>query len=384
VTSRPPLLVVAGEPSADRIAASVARAARGHGVATLGMGGAASAAEGMELVADLRRSAAMGISEVSRRFPAVLRAYRTLRHSAKSLRPSAAVLIDYVEFNLRLGRFLRALGVRVLWCVAPQVWAWRPGRRATFGRALDRMATILPFEPPLWREKGIEARYVGHPALDAPQVERAAARRSLQLADDVSAVAILPGSRPHEVRRHLPIMLAALRELSRHGHGATARVLAAPWLDAETRRWLERESRGVPVVDVSPVMGAAAHLPAFDAALVASGTASLECALVGALPVVVYRVSRLTAAIARPLLRTPHIALPNVLLGDRVFPELLQQRAEPVAMARAVHQMLERRGESRALGERLRALLHCADDPSARTGERIFAMLHDWLPGSGS
>jgi lipid-A-disaccharide synthase len=346
------------------------------------MGGVASGAEGMELVADIRRSAAMGISEIGRRVPVLLRAYGALRRAVKTARPQAAVLVDYVEFNLRLGRFLRALGVRVLWCVAPQVWAWRPGRRATVGRALDRMATILPFEPALWHEEGIDARYVGHPALDAPRVDRVSARQSSRLDDHVPAIAILPGSRPHEVRRHLPVMLAAFRQLARHGHSATARVLAAPWLDTTTRRWLDDASHGIPVVDVSPVMGAAAHLPAFDAALVASGTASLECALAGALPVVVYRVSRLTAAIARPLLRTPHIALPNVLLGARVFPELLQDEAEPPAMARALHEMLERQSEGRELGERLRAILHCADEPGACTGDRCFAMLGDWLFGS--
>jgi lipid-A-disaccharide synthase len=382
------LLIVAGEASGDRIAAGIARAARGRGVACFGMGGAASRAAGVELVADIERSAAMGLTEVARRFPAVLGAFARLRRAVRERRPRAAVLVDYVEFNLRLGRYLRRRGVRVLFCVAPQVWAWRPGRLGSAKLALDRMATILPFEPALWRKAGVDAHYVGHPALDAALPDRGHARQRLGLDAEQCAVALLPGSRPHEVRRHAAALLAAVREVARRGRALQARVLAAPWLDPGTRAWLDAAAReaGVPVAEVDPIEGAQEHLPAFDAALVASGTASLECALAGALPVVVYRVSPLTAAVARRLLKTPHIALPNVVLGERAFPELLQNDVASLPIACALEQMLERRGERDAWAQRLRTCMAFRREesplPGPTTGDRAFALVEKWLAES--
>jgi len=381
------LLIVAGEASGDRIAAGIARAAARHGVPCFGMAGAASRAAGVEILADIEESAAMGLAEVARRFPAVLRAFARLRRAVGVRRPRAAVLVDYVEFNLRLGRHLRRRGIRVLHCVAPQVWAWRPGRLLSAKGALDRMATILPFEPAIWRKAGIDAHYVGHPALDAPPPDRSRAREHLGLSDDRCAVALLPGSRPHEVRRHAVVQLAAIREVERRGRAVQARVLAAPWLDARSRSWLDAAARtaGVPVVAVDATDGAQPYLPAFDAALVASGTASLECALAGTLPVVMYRVSSLTALVAKRLLQTPHIALPNVVLGERVFPELLQNDAAPLLLARAIEQMLERRGEAAAWAQRLRARMACEDEesplPGRTTGDRAFALVEKWLAG---
>jgi lipid-A-disaccharide synthase len=379
-TTQRTLLIAAGEPSGDRIAAAIATVARRRDIRCVGMGGAAGRAAGVELVADLSDSAAMGFTEVASRLPAVLRAYRRLVRAARDLRPAAAVLVDYVEFNLRLGRRLRALGVPVLWCVAPQVWAWRAARRDSARTAMDRLATILPFEPAIWREAGVDAHYIGHPALDA-RCDRETARRGLGIAGDVPAVALLPGSRAHEVKRLAEPMLDAVRAIKRE-RPLEVHLLAAPWLDARTRAWLDAAAgaHGVPVIDVDPVAGAMQRLPAFDAALTASGTASLECALAGALPVVVYRVSALTAAIARRLLKTPHIALPNVVLGERIFPELLQSDAEPCRMAVALRQMLERGGERADWVARLTTRMRVAD--GGDIGERAFALLDDWLGGA--
>jgi lipid-A-disaccharide synthase len=379
----PALLVVAGEPSGDRIAAAIARVARRRGIRCVGMGGAASVAAGVELVADIQSSAAMGLSEVVMRLPHVVRAFRRLQDAARGASFGAAVLVDYVEFNQRLGRWLREQGVRVLWCVAPQVWAWLPQRRHTVARALDCLATILPFEPPLWREVGVDAHYIGHPALEVALPPRGEARRRLGIDPDPPAVALLPGSRPHEVRRHAQPMLDATRDLRLRDARVQARLLAAPWLDAGTRRWLESRARaaGVAVVGVDAEQGAIEHLPAFDAAIVASGTASLECALAGALPAIMYRLSPLTAAVAKRLVRTPHVALPNVLLGERVFPELLQESAERKALARAIETLLERRAERDHISARLRARLAARESIREGTSaERAFHLLSAWIP----
>ncbi|MET0591552.1 MAG: hypothetical protein ABW133_02560, partial [Polyangiaceae bacterium] len=300
----------------------------------------------------------------------------------------AAVLVDYTEFNLRLGAALRRRGIPVLWCVAPQVWAWRPGRIASIARSLDRLAVILPFEAPLWRNAGVDAHYVGHPALDAigRHESRFAATTAIAMpaggssprpaatpADSsatrfaatttprpaVPRVALLPGSRAHEVRRHTAPMLAALGELDRAGQRVEARLLASASLDRATRRWLDRAAAdaGIAVVDVDPVSGAAPHLRAFDAALAASGTATLECALAGATPVIVYRMSPLTAAVARRLVRTPYVGLPNVVLDAAVYPELLGRDVAPARLATALGRVLERRPAFEPRADELRARL---------------------------
>jgi lipid-A-disaccharide synthase len=392
VTRVPPaVLVVAGEPSGDRIAARIAHYLQKDGVRCYGMGGPACRAANVELVADLRRSAAMGLTEVVTRLPAIARAFALLVAAVRHERPRAAVLVDYTEFNLRLGALLKRLGVPVLWCVAPQVWAWRPGRMAHVARALDRLAVILPFEVSLWRAQGVDAHYVGHPALDVAALDRRTARARLGLAAARASIAIMPGSRPHEVRRHARPMLATLKELAGAGMAVEALVVIAPSLDGTTRRWLAARAAeaGVRTIDTDAEGGAVAWLGAFDASLTASGTATLECALAGAPPVVVYRLSALTSAIARRVVRTPFIALPNIVLGSSVYPELLDRDVEPRRMARALGAVLERRPTFESRAEELRTRLswaapatpHFAPAPPIghTMADRAASLLSTWL-----
>ena len=377
--NEPVVLVVAGEPSGDRIAAGVARVLARSGVACVGIGGEASARAGVRLIADVRQSAGMGLTEVVTRVPAAIASYARIARFARDMRPRAALLVDYIEHNQLLGRHLRKLGVRVLQYVAPQVWAWRPGRLSTAGRAFDRLAVTLPFEEELWRRAGVDARYLGHPILDVEPRARGEARAALGLAGDRPAVALLPGSRRHEVRRLAPAMSAALGELDRMGRSVDARLLFSHSLDDATARWMRGEAArmGVAVVEVAPEKGASEWLAAFDAALVASGTATLECALAGVPPVIAYRVSALTASVARRVLRVPSIGLPNILLGRRAFPELVQKDARPDRMARELATLLDRRSELEPLALELRQKL--APCSSGRTSsERIAAWMSDW------
>jgi len=379
------VLFVSGEPSGDRIAAGIARALAPAKIPCFGMGGAASAAAGVEIVADIRRSAAMGLTEVAARLPALAMSFARLSARVRRQRPRAAVLVNYTEYNRLLGRRLRKIGVPVMWCVAPQVWAWRPERTAAIARAVDRMAVILPFEEEIWQKAGVDAHYVGHPALDDPWPTRAEARARLSLEGDGPFVALLPGSRAHEVRRLAPSMLAAVAALRQSTPRATARLLAAGSLDSSTSRWLKVMARkaAVEVLDIDAREGALGHLAAFDAALVASGTATLESALAGATPVVAYRLSRMTAALARRMVRTPHVALPNVILGGAHYPELLQEQAEPRRMARELARVLERGTEFAQKSEELRQRLAWSTNGSRSNGgtssERIAALLSDWI-----
>jgi len=371
------LLVVAGEASGDRAGAAVLR--RLEGVRAFGLGGPAIGGTGAAIVDDMRAWTAMGIGEAGARAARVLRAWRAVVNAVRARRPRAALLVNYTEFNLRLAPRLRAAGVRVLWYGAPQVWAWRPERARSLRRCVDRLAVMFPFEEDPWRRAGVDAHYVGHPALETTPLDRDAARRALDMTMYAAAVAVLPGSRPHEVRRLLVPMLDAYEQVRSDRASIDARVLVAPSLDRPTRTWVRAtcQARHVATFDVDPNLGAMSVLTAFDASLCASGTASLEAALARAVPVVAYRVGVTTELAARTLLRTPYVALPNVLLGRPVFRELLQRDARAARIAEALADALDRRPQLLTACKEVAASLQIAGPPSAHVAQMLAPWLRD-------
>jgi len=375
----PDLLVVAGEASGDRAAAGVVRAlsSKGPPVHVVGLGGAALQAAGATLVADLRRTTAMGLGAVAVRSPHLARAHAAILCAARRPDVRAALLVNYTEYNLRLAPRLRALGLRVLWYGAPQVWAWRPSRMAAVRAGVDRMAVILPFEEDVWRKAGVDAHYVGHPAVEVQALSRAEARSLLGLTERAVTVAILPGSRPHEVELLLPRLLAAFERVRYDRASVDGRLLLAPSLDTRSRREAIERARTahVGVFDVDPLGGAARLLPAFDAALCASGTVALEAALARAIPVVAYRVGVLTEVVARALLRSPYVALPNVLLGRMAFAELLQRDATIEALSRELRSAIDRRRELCSVCDEVEQRLGHGHSPSREVAD----MLVPWL-----
>lgn len=354
-----PLLVVAGEASGDRAAAAVVRelAARTT-VAPFGFGGAALRAEGAALVADLESTTALGITEPLAHLGDIVRVYRALLRETRAKRPRAALLVNYTEFNLKLAKAIRPLGVRVLWYVAPQIWAWREGRAKALRGIVDRLCVILPFEEELWRKHGVDTSYVGHPAREVRALDRLAARRVLGLTERAKTVALLPGSRPHEVASLLPDMIEAYERVRHDRASVDGRLFLAPSLDPKTRDEAKRRAKAVAldVLEVDATAGIGRVLPAFDAALTASGTACLECTIAGVVPVVAYKVSLFTELSARLLLRTPHVALPNVLLGRRAFDELLQRDVTAKGLAHALARALDDPAKRAACDEIVRIL----------------------------
>lgn len=375
----PEVLIVAGEASGDRIASLAARALAARGASLFGLGGPACRAAGVSLVADGSRLGAMGVRDVAMRLPELASAVIRVLDRVRRRPPRAALLVNATELNQRLGWLLRRRGVRVLWCVAPQVWAWRPGRIEALRGACDRLAVILPFEEALWRRAGYDARYVGHPSLDVPHLPRNDLRIALGIAADATAVAVLPGSRAGEVQRLADPLCAAAARLVRAGTVQTARMIVARGVEPRAAALaVESAARAnIPVIEGDPDHGAAPLLGAFDAALCASGTASLEAALAGAAPVVTYRMDRVSYAVARRLVRTPHIALPNVLLGRRAYPELVQDEVTEERVAAAASALLAQPGASLAAATELHAKLAIAG--SASFGERVAESLEDWL-----
>ena len=343
------IMLSAGEASGDLHGATLCRALRelDPGLRLFGMGGARMAAAGMEVVADPTRHAVVGGTEALGRLPRLYRAYRTLTRRVDDERPEALVLIDFPEFNMRLARRAWRAGVPVVYFIPPQVWAWRRGRLRDIARFATRVLAVLPFEPSLYEEAGAPVEFVGHPLLDALPLDlpRAEARRRLDVRPEQSVVGLLPGSRKEEVLRLLPSMLGAARRLAAADRPRRFLLGLAPSVDAALVRTLlgralEAGGPGVQVAEgrTYEVMAAA------DVLLIASGTATLEAALLGAPMVVCYRVSRLSGLIGRLVIRVPWIGLPTLICGRSVVPEILQGAVSGPRLAAEALRLLEEPG----------------------------------------
>ena len=371
------ILVAAGEASGDQHGADVVRAlrARAPSLRFFGMGGKHLQEAGVELLYGAHEVSVMGIAEVLPRLPRILQVMRGLERAARDRRPALALLVDIPDFNLRLAARLKAQGVKVAYYVSPMLWAWREGRVRQVAGRVDEMLCILPFEEPFYRQRGVRARYVGNPVVEqvpAP-APKAAFRAALGVAD-APTVALLPGSRPTEVRRILPALVGAARQLVAARPGLQLLVPVAPSLPREgiARAFAEAGLSPVLVDGRAPeVVGAS------DAAVVASGTATLEAGMMERPFVVVYGVSWLTWLVGRLMLRVAHVALVNLLAGRRVVPELLQLDMTPARIAAEVQRIWDEGPAQRAQLEGLREVKAALGAPGAagRAAEAVLGLL---------
>ncbi len=337
---RPCIFISAGEASGEHYGALLIDAIRRQlapraiTAEFIGMGGPRMAAAGQEQIVRAEEMAHMGVTEVIRHMPRIYAGYRKLRGAIRRRRPSAAVLIDFPDVHLRLAKELHSLGIPVIYFVGPQLWAWKKRRIERVRKYVTRMLVIFPFEEVFYRRRGIDAEFVGHPLaeLPLPEISRAefAARSHLHPARDW--IALLPGSRIREIRHNLPEMLAAAWLLAlpepQAAHPTPKYdfvVPLAPTLTADQRdeavRLAEKHSGGLPVHFTNDARAALRHA---RASVVASGTATVEAALIGNPFVVVYRVSSITYAVAKRLVDVPHVAMANLIAGKRAVPELIQ------------------------------------------------------------
>ena len=355
----PKILLSCGEPSGELYGAELLRhlQARVPGLEGFGLGGDRLEAQGLRLVAHVRDLAVVGLLEVLSHLRRLRAIFRQLLMEVDRDRPDVAVLVDYPDFNLRLARELRRRGVPVVYYVSPQVWAWRKGRLRTIRETVARMLVIFPFEESLYREAGVPVTFVGHPLVDL--VQRTGDPRPFLEAHGLSperpVLALLPGSRSKEAAYNLPPLAAAI-PLIRSARPDVQFLLAlAPSLDPTL---LEGPLRGLGVSVVKDQTAAA--LSAASLALVASGTATVETALLDTPMVVVYRISPLTYALGRPFVQVPHFAMVNLIAGRRVVPELMQKdfTAERVA-AESLRLLTDRAATEAMRGDlaRVRGLL---------------------------
>ncbi len=336
------LLLVAGEASGDLHAADLLRTLRASlpDLEVFGLGGERLREAGMLTVADASDVATVGLTQAGGRLRTLWRAYRAIVQRLRETPPDLCVLVDFPEFNLRVAHAAKRAGVPVLYYIGPQVWAWRRGRVRKIARRVDRLAVVFPFEPALYAGQLPGVEFVGHPLLDRVRATRARedTLRAHGLDPSRRTVVLLPGSRPSEIAYLLPPLLDAVRRLA-GDPGLQFPLALAHTLDAAAMRERVRAAG----VEIRVIEGDTYNLiAASDVALVSSGTATLECALLERPMVILYRLGPLSYGLGRLLVRGVRwIGMPNIVAGREVVPELLQTRATGPRIAAAARRLLD-------------------------------------------
>ncbi len=348
------IAAVAGEASGDLLAAPVLQALRQHRpeIEAVGIGGPRMQAAGLQAWWPSERLAVNGYGDVLRRLPELLHIRGALRRRLLARPPAVFVGVDAPDFNLPLERKLRAAGIPVVHMVSPSIWAWRRERIELIREAVDHMLCVFPFEPAVYADTGVKASYIGHPLAQIipQQPDQPDSRRHLGLPEQGRVLAVLPGSRAGEVRLLAEPFIAAAAELHRR-HPLAA--VAVPVAHAGLRPALENAAKQHAQLPLRLIDGQShAVLAACDLALVASGTATLECALFKRPMVIGYRVSALSAWMMRGRNYLPDIGLPNILAGQRIVPELVQEDCTPPALAAALAGWIEQPARAEALRAR--------------------------------
>lgn len=339
----PLVLLSAGEASGDQHAASLFLELKAliPGVRGIGMGGPAMREAGIDIRFDSSGIGVIGLAEIARHYGEIRGALNLMRSLARDERPDLLICVDYKEFNFRLAKAAKALGIKVLFYVSPQVWAWRQGRVKSYGRIIDHMAVIFPFELPFYEAHGVPATYVGHPLagkVKATESPDASLARLGLLGPKPPLIGILPGSRSNELARLLPTLLSAAENLKvTHPHVRFV-VFKAPTLDR--KRLIEAGAKHH--LDLMIIEGQDYDvLQCCDAVMTVSGTATLEVALLGVPMVIVYRLAALSYWIGRLLIKVPFIGLPNILRGKGIVREFIQADATPENIAGEMRKILD-------------------------------------------
>ena len=372
------ILIVAGEASGDLHAACVVQELlrRAPHLTVEGIGGDRMREAGVRLHAHSNDLAVVGLAEVAVRLPALLRAYRSMTRLLRDTPPDLLMLVDFPDFNLLLARRAYRQRVPVLYFISPQVWAWRTGRVRSIARLVRRLLVIFPFEEAFYREWGVQALYVGHPLLDrlSPPPTMDDARRHLGLDRAASVVGLLPGSRIGEITRHLPLLLRATRRLEGSRPDLRVIIAAAEGIPLDLiSSYLRQEGSSARVVQ------GRTHevIAASDLILVASGTATLEAAIIGTPMVIVYRLAFISWLLGRWLIRVPYIGMANLVAGEPIAPELIQFQATPERIADEARRLLESPERRRWMQQRLREVRDRLGPPgaAARAAEAILEVL---------
>ena len=372
-------MISCGEASGDLYAGALVRAIRERapGTRVFGLGGGALERSGAELVGDFRGLSVTGLVEVIRLLPRTYGMYRRLVAEARARRPDVFVAVDFPDFNFRLGSALHAIGIPVVYYISPQLWAWRPGRLHGMKRFVDEVLVIFPFEEEIYRRAGIPVHFVGHPLVELiePQPSRQEFLGSLGLDPGAPTIAMLPGSRPNELRLILPTMVEGARLLAGRVAGAQFVLARAPGLEPSLFEPFEQaRQRGLPGVMVDQRTDAV--LAAADVVMTASGTATVQTALHERPMVIVYRLAPLTYRLGIRFVRVTTYGMVNLVAGRPVAPELIQEGFTAEALARETRRLLEEPALIASTLEALREVKRKLGGPGAsgRAADRVLAV----------
>ena len=372
------VMLSCGETSGDLYAGALVAALRALDptIDVFGLGGDRFRAAGGRLVGDFHGLAVTGLVEALRVLPDSIAMYRKLVDAAQRERPDVLVLIDYPDFNFRLMAAVRRLGVPIVYYVSPQLWAWRPGRMHTMKTMVDRVLPIFPFEQALYEREGMDVQFVGHPLIDLAHAEtpRDEFLKSLDLDPAKPVVALLPGSRANELQRHVPILASAVPRISSRVVGTQFIIARAPHL--ADSYFAPFDGGGAPVrivVDQTDNVLAAA-----DVVVTASGTATVQTALHGKPMVVVYRLSPITYKLGKPLVRVSSYSMVNLVAGEQVVEELIQEACTPDAVAAATIELLTNAERVEDMKEQLAMVRKKLGGPGAsqRAAAAIIELAH--------
>ena len=369
------LLLSAGEASGDMYAARLATALKQRAdLEIFGMGGPQMRAAGVDIVTDYSEVAVVGITEILSHLPSLIRAMRRLVSEAERRKPAFAILTDFPGFHLRLARKLKPRGIKNIYYICPQFWAWRPWRVRIVRRRFAQALCIFPFEEKFYGDAGVPVKFIGHPLVGAvhASLDRAAFCREQNLNPQKPIVTILPGSRAAELRQHLPIIREAAQRIFRESQAQFV-LAAAPEINVATLRVAWPAELPVKIV-VGQTYNA---LASADAAIVSSGTATIEAALLDVPMVVIYRLTPLTAALAKPLVRTPFFSMVNLIAGKRAVPELIQNDFTPERVSAEVLRVLNDQSAREAIRRDLAEVRHRLGPPGAidRAADAILQLL---------
>jgi lipid-A-disaccharide synthase len=336
------VLIVAGEASADLHGSNLVRAMKrlDPAISFYGIGGKHMEEAEVKILIPASDMAVVGLTEVFSKIHKIAKARRKLKTLLKNNRPDLFIPIDYPGFNIHMAGLAKRYNVPVLYYISPQVWAWRTGRVKKIAKRVDRMAVILPFEEGFYRERGIDVEYVGHPLLDSiPQdLDRVEIIRKMDLENAYPVLGVLPGSRNEEIENHLPVMIKAIEILSSRYPHLRCLLPIAPTITPDlVQSFLKQSSAEINISQSSFYE----TLTACDLALVASGTATVETAIMGVPMVLVYRASPITSWVAKRVIKVPFIGLVNLVAGERVIPELIQNDVTPDRLAHEALEILE-------------------------------------------
>ncbi|HUL32211.1 MAG TPA: lipid-A-disaccharide synthase [Thermodesulfobacteriota bacterium] len=374
------ILLVAGEASGDLHGSRLVEAVQSidPSIRFFGVGGEGLERTGMRLLFPSQSLSVVGISEVFAKLGSVLKALRTLKKSLKREKPDLLILIDFPEFNLRLARMAHRRGIPILYYISPQIWAWRPKRINLISRMVRKMVVFFAFEVPLYEAAGVDVEWVGHPLLDIvkPVLSKEKAFQQFGLDPKRRTVGLLPGSRIHEIERLLPSLLASADLLQREIPDLQFILPLAPGISSDTLSpWLKKA--GIPVKVVEGKTYDAMNTS--DLLITASGTATLEAAILGIPMIIVYKVSSLSYWVGRALIRVDHIGLVNLVAEKEIAPELIQKEVNPRRIADEAFRILKDPLVSRRMSESMREVRQKLGEPGAaeRAARVVTSLLHE-------